>query len=264
MLFYKLSDSSLKPKIDYLSKKYNLELIPAPLEQNPLEFNQPLLRVTKKQLIIEHQTGNLFFHPSMALLRMINLNRGIQDRFLEATNLRPGDIFLDGTLGLASDSLIAAWAVGKTGQVIALEGSKLIHFLVSEGLNELASLKIAPVKNKEKKNAWKNLALASRRIQTVYTDHLAYLKNLPSSSVDIVYFDPMFRHSLNDSASIKPLKNLSLPEPLKLESINQACRVARKRVVLKERSNSPEFERLGFKIFEGGKYSKISFGIIEI
>jgi 16S rRNA (guanine1516-N2)-methyltransferase len=69
----------------------------------------------------------------MALLRMINLNRGIQDRFLEATNLRPGDIFLDGTLGLASDSLIAAWAVGKTGQVIALEGSKLIHFLVSEG-----------------------------------------------------------------------------------------------------------------------------------
>ena len=261
-LRYKLSTDKLKGKVDFFRQKYGLNLIPA--DFLPEKENWPLLRVTKHNLIIEHQSGNLFFHPSMALLRMINLKRGIEDRFLQAVDLKAGDIFLDATMGLASDALIAAWAVGQGGKVIAVEGSKLLYFLVSEGLTSLKGLKQIRNAKSEKLRAWKELAEAASRIETVCMDHYTFLQGLPDRSVDVVYFDPMFRDTLADSSpSIKPLKDLSIPEPLRAEAVTEALRVARRRVVMKERKGSGEFDRLGFKLISGGKYSNISFGIMN-
>ncbi|NLM20751.1 MAG: class I SAM-dependent methyltransferase [Peptococcaceae bacterium] len=259
---YRLTDNSLNHKIDYFQDKYGLNLVPA--NSVSAQANWPLLRVTKQNLILEHQRDNLFFHPSMALLRMINLKRGIKDRFLQATGLRSGDIFLDATMGLASDALIAAWSVGQEGKVIALEASVLLHFLVSEGLASFKELKPAKIKGTDKLAAWEELAEAADRIETVCTDHYAFLRKLPACSVDVIYFDPMFRDTLADtSPSIKPLQNLSVPEPLKVETVKEACRVARRRVVLKERNGSGEFKRLGFRLLDGGKYSSVSFGVID-
>ena len=39
--------------------------------------------------------------------------------------------------------------------------------------------------------------------------------------------------------------------------------MARRYVIMKENSRSTEFARLGFKIVDGGKYSSISFGVID-
>ena len=89
-----------------------------------------------------------------------------------------------------------------------------------------------------------------RRIEVRHSHHLDYLKSLPDQSVDIVYFDPMFREPITDSASINPLRHYANGEPLDAESVREAIRVARKTVVMKEARSSGEFERLGFALPE--------------
>jgi len=265
-IYFRLSNQNLACKADVIREKYGICLIPEDVRAGagPEDKFLPLLRITKNQLIIEHQSGNLFFHPSMALLRLINIRRGLGDRFLQALNPAEGDYFLDATMGLASDSLIAALAVGDKGKILAVESSPFIHLLVREGIDSFSRLKPPRLKSREKDVAWDELIAVSSRITTVCADHLAVLKEMPDASVDIIYFDPMFRNTLNSSDSIRPLKELSASESLETETVLEACRVARKRVVLKERNNSTEFKRLGFKIMEGGKYSSISYGIIEV
>ncbi|NLI94005.1 MAG: class I SAM-dependent methyltransferase [Peptococcaceae bacterium] len=259
---YKLYAPELRPEIDRLAIEYGLHLIPA--EMVSLDENLPILKITKNQLILEHNDQMFFFHPSMSLLRMINILRGEGDRFLQASGITAGDRFLDATMGLASDALLASWAVGEKGKVTAVESSLLIYILVKDGLARLEENRPASIKNKEKDEAWKKLCEASSRIQTVCMDHARFLEELPDSSYDVIYFDPMFRTTVRKSASIKPLKNLSHPEPLTKETIRQARRVARKRLVLKEKRNGGEFERLGFTMVEGSKYNPICFGVIEL
>lgn len=258
---YKLTNRDLTEKLSSIRNNCPLNLV---LPESSGAKDLPLLKITKKNLFLEHQGHNLFFHPSMALLRLINILRGKKDRFLEATQIQAGDTLLDTTMGLASDALIAAWAAGAKGKIIALECSPLIFTLVREGLAGFRSLKPSAVKSREKEQAWRELIAIASGIETVYTDHLHYLKNMPDSSIDIVYFDPMFRDTVVESSSIKPLKNWSCSEPVGEEAIEQACRVARKRVVLKERCGSSEFKRLGFTVADGGKYSSVCFGSIDL
>ncbi len=66
------------------------------------------------------------------------------------------------------------------------------------------------------------------------------------------------------SRPITPLRNMANNEPLNIEAVNEACRVARKSVVVKERFESPEFKRLGINTTIAGKSSEIAYGIIVI
>ena len=50
-------------------------------------------------------------------------------------------------------------------------------------------------------------------------------------------------------------------EPVSEVMIEEACRVARRRVVFKENARSLEFERLGFTKIMGGRYSKVHYGV---
>lgn len=259
---YKLSAANQEAYIEQLAERYEINMVP--YGDSPAENNLPILRVTKKQLLLEHNNSTLFFHPGMSLLRMINIKRGEGDRFLDALSLAEGDILLDATMGLGSDALIASWALGERGKVFAVEHSPLIFMLVKEGLERLGRLTSPQVKSIEKKKAWLELAQASSRIEAICSDHLEVLKKLPDNSVDVIYFDPMFRTTVKSSASIKPLKEWSNPAPVTQETINQACRVAKKRIVLKERRYSGEFVRLGFKTSAGSEYSSIGFGIIDL
>lgn len=47
---------------------------------------------------------------------------------LRAAGLSEGDTFLDCTLGLGSDAIIASMAVGETGSVIGIEKTALCLF----------------------------------------------------------------------------------------------------------------------------------------
>jgi hypothetical protein len=190
----------------------------------------------------------LFFHPSMAAIRLKRLSAGEADPMLSAAQLEPGDRVLDCTAGLGSDAIVFAYAVGPDGTVTALESVRAIAWLVADGLRRYTTGVPA-------------FDTAMRRIRVANADHLAYLRGLPDDSVDIVYFDPMFRHPVGASSSLSPLRELANDRPLAAEAIAEAARVARKTVVLKERAGSGEFARLGFRtVLRSAR--KLAYGVI--
>jgi hypothetical protein len=231
------------------------------LSQSGAESSE--LNITRRGVFLTNGTEQLAFHPSMALIRLINLLRGGSDRFLEATQLQIGDSLIDATLGLGTDALIGAWAVGDKGRVLAIEQSPILAAMVQDGLNHFQEL-ITDAKNADKQEAWAALAQAAQQIEVHWGEHRNFLSRIPSNSVDVVYFDPMFRHTRKQSDSIQPLHQWSDHSPLQPKAVLEACRIARQRVVLKERKNSSEFSRLGFEILLGGRYSPVDYGIIFI
>ena len=208
--------------------------------------------VAKKGLLtLVTPEAELFFHPNMAHLRMKNLRFGDGDRMAEAMGLKPGMDVLDCTLGFGADAIVASAVVGESGSVTGLESQPLIEAVVGYGLA-----------NYEKDT--EQIITAMRRVKTVCTEAYEYLKAQPDNSVDVIYFDPMFRHPFAESKNIAPLRPVANKNPLTLETIAEARRVARQRVVLKESSKSREFARLGFTERAGGRYSKVQYGVMRL
>jgi len=195
--------------------------------------------------------GELFFHPNMAQLRIKNIRMGDGDHMTKAMDLREGMSVLDCTLGFGADSIVASFVTGETGSVIGLEASPLIAFVTSEGMKQFLATNY-------------ELHSAIKRVQVINADYNDYLKQLPDKSVDVVYFDPMFRYPLRDSHNINPLRSVADHRPLSTSAVEEAKRVARYRVVMKETSHSKEFSRLGFGEIAGGKHSKVHYGVIRL
>ncbi|WP_068781588.1 class I SAM-dependent methyltransferase [Paenibacillus sp. GM2] len=199
-----------------------------------------------------HRTGAepLSFHPSMAFVRGKRLLRGEPDAMLEAAGVRPGDTIIDCTAGLGADSSVFSLGAGPSGRVLALEDSLPLWALLTEGLAYY-----------ESSVADYNAAL--RRIETRHVHHLQALRGMPDKSADVVYFDPMFRHPIMESAAISPLRTFANNEGLSQEAVKEACRVARRSVVLKEKMGSEEFARLGFREARRA-HTKIVYGVISL
>ncbi|MEK4851763.1 class I SAM-dependent methyltransferase [Paenibacillus sp. FSL H7-0756] len=190
------------------------------------------------------------FHPSMGFVRAKRILRGEPDPMIDASGMVPGDSVLDCTAGLGADSLLFAVTGGETSKVTALESSLPLYALLLEGMSGYVS---GQVKVNE----------ALRRIDVRHGDHLEYLRAQPDKSIDIVYFDPMFRVPLTDSAAISPLRQFANSAALSADSVAEATRVARKTVLLKEKALSGEFTRLGFKELLRAN-AKTSYGVITI
>lgn len=208
--------------------------------------------VTRQGLTVWSELGQFAFHPGTAKLRILASRQGNPDKMGEAMALQLGDTVLDCTLGLANDAIVASFLAGPQGAVCGLESEKIIASVVQRGL---AAYSFPELPELEK---------AMRRITVVNTDHLTYLSALPAGSFDIVYFDPMFRVPVNKSPGMNSLRWLTNKEPLAPEAIEQAKRVARRRVVLKERNGSSEFTRLGFRTLVAAKGSRIVYGCLDI
>jgi hypothetical protein len=209
-----------------------------------------LLVVTKNGPVVHTAGGDFFFHLSMAELRIKNLINGKHDHMVAAMGLKEGMSVLDCTLGLATDALVASLAVGGAGKVVGLEASALIAFVTEYGLKNFALQE-------------EYLKEAFTRIQVINIDFNSYLRTLPANSFDVVYFDPMFRQPIQKSSTLKPIRYLADNRPLAVEALNYATRIAKKRVVIKETHDSTEFKRLGISTIVGGKYSSISYGVID-
>jgi 16S rRNA (guanine1516-N2)-methyltransferase len=190
------------------------------------------------------------FHPSMGFVRAKRILKGEIEPMVVAARMLPGDSVLDCTAGLGADSLLFAVHGGKDSKVTALESSLSLYVLLCEGMQHYTS---GQVKVND----------ALRRINVVHSEHLEYLRAQPDRSVDIIYFDPMFRVPLTGSASISPLRQFANGAALSHESVTEAVRVARKTVLLKEKALSGEFERLGFTELLRSN-SKTSYGVIHI
>jgi hypothetical protein len=210
-----------------------------------------LLLVTENEIryYVDDQPA-IFFHPSMAAVRVKRLLGGQTDLLLQASDVREGDTVLDCTAGLASDSIVFSFAVGSGGQVTALESEWIPALLIQEGLSSYNS--DIPELNE-----------AMRRVQVKHAEHVAYMQSLKNRSVDTVYFDPMFRSPIEESSSISPLRELANRKAISSEAIEQAKRIARKSIVLKEKWNSGEFTRLGFEHVPRSN-TKTTYGVIRL
>ena len=210
-----------------------------------------ILLVKKNSLSVVTAEGELFFHPNTAHLRIKNLRGGEGDRLIDALKISAGSKILDCTLGLGSDAIVESFIGGAAGKVVALEINPLIAEVVSYGLKNFSE--DSP-----------HILEAMRRVEVINADCGEFLKTCAENSFDAVYFDPMFRRPVKKSSGLNPIRPLADNRPLTEKIIREACRVAKFRVVMKEHSGSEEFSRLGFKILGGGKYSSISFGVIDV
>lgn len=192
-----------------------------------------------------------FFHPSSAAFRAKRVMRGENDPFLKAVNLTEGQTMIDCTLGMATDSMMAAIAVGDTGKIIGCEGNPIIAFIMKEGLQSYDFV------------AEKLMALhVMRNIEVISSVAVDYLKTLPSNCVDVVYLDPMFEETIEESTNFAPLRKAGVHISLDEQWLKEAYRVCKKRVVLKARHDSPLFEKYSF-IREIRPNIKFHYGILE-
>lgn len=195
--------------------------------------------------------GTFAYHPNMAALRILEMERGAQDNFVNALGLEPGMRVLDGTLGLAADAAVASYVIGETGAVVGLEASRLVHFAVQYGLKTYVT-------------KYPEFNAALRRITTYNMVAEAYLEMLLANNdqgFDVVYFDPMFHHGVKGSLAMDALRPISYEKPLNERTIALALQVAPK-VVIKERSEF-RLREYGCEEFYGGKSSRVKFGIIR-
>jgi 16S rRNA (guanine1516-N2)-methyltransferase len=191
-----------------------------------------------------------FFHPGMSLVRAKRLAEGGRDAMLEAAAFVPGDSVVDCTAGLCSDSIVFSFVGGPATRVTALESEFPLYFIVSNGLQTYAS-------------DWDAFASAMRRVEVLHRDHTEYLRALPDRSVDVVYFDPMFRAPELASSGLSPLRALANAGTLTEDAVVEARRVARKSIVLKERGRALEWERFGFDIVSKPNAS-VAYGVIRL
>ncbi|MGE5404149.1 MAG: class I SAM-dependent methyltransferase [Candidatus Saccharibacteria bacterium] len=192
-----------------------------------------------------------FYHPSMGKTRAAHLRKGKPDVMVEAMALEAGMSVLDCTMGLGADALVASYVVGPAGRVLAVESSRLIMAIVKCGIRKHTQ---GPI--------WLDEAL--RRIEIINAHHFSILKQQSDKSFDVVYFDPMFEKPVSSSAGISPMRSLANYDKLSIESWQEAKRVARHRVVVKERQDSMEFDRLNVDEIIGGKSSTIAYGVYRI
>lgn len=191
-----------------------------------------------------------FFHPGLSVLRIKNILKGDNDVMVEVAELKEGDSFLDCTLGMASDAITASYIVGEIGKVVGVESSALIAALTKDGLSRWQQADLPELEE------------VLQRIEVVTADHVDYLRTLETNSFDVVYFDPMFRLPVHESVGISSLRELANTAPIREDAVREALRVCKRKVMIKERVDSEEFARLGFKKIERSK-SSITFGVIE-
>ncbi len=197
---------------------------------------------------IVNAAGTFFYHPSMAVLRLQRLKNGEKDNFAAALNISRGAKILDATLGLASDAAIASYLAGPDGEVIGLEASRLLWFVVSNGLQTYTAED-------------EDLTKALRRIETVHMTAGEYLKQCGRDAFDVVYFDPMFRFPVSGSSAMQALRPVAYTQPLSLQTVQLALNAA-PTVVIKERGERI-LREYGCSEICGGRYSKVKYGIIR-
>lgn len=191
-----------------------------------------------------------FFHPNLAAMRIRNIERGAADHMVQAMALQPGDEVLDCTMGRAADAIIAAYAVGETGRVVAIEKEPVIAHLTIEGLREARFVS-------------DRFTALMRRLDARCADYNEFLPACEAKSFDVVYFDPIFHQPVEKSQSMEDLRALAHREDITPHTLHEALRVARRCVVIKQRQGTPLWGALGVTETHRGRQSRVEYGVIR-
>ncbi|HIC87776.1 MAG TPA: hypothetical protein EYP03_06220 [Aquificae bacterium] len=194
-------------------------------------FKQEKIRI----LLVENQNlklitpskQELYFHPGLLKIRFLNILKkekfninSKDDLFYQVLSLRPGDLVLDCNLGLCQDALLCVYKT--KSMLVGLEIDKVIALVVRDGLkkyNFTGKMKIF--------NTLKNL------IYPICIDNKTYLQMAKDNSFDVVYFSPMFINPKWICSQMMPLREIAIKSFPDKDTLENAKRVARKRVVIK-------------------------------
>ncbi|MDE2741990.1 MAG: class I SAM-dependent methyltransferase [Gemmatimonadota bacterium] len=190
----------------------------------------------------------LRYHPNMAKLRLLALEQGKHDILVNALQLKLGDRVLDCTCGLGADAIVAACKVGATGRVRSLEASPLLALLVERGM-ACYVIDDPPA-----------LVPAMRRVEVLNADYADYLRREAENAWDVVYFDPMFSETIADAQGLDLVRYLAQGGSPSPADLGEARRVARRRVVMKDRRPGQALARLGFAKVEEGR--RVCYGAL--
>jgi hypothetical protein len=185
-------------------------------------------------------------HPGMGLVRVRRLEREAEgDPLVDACELQPGDRILDCTFGFGQDALVLAYAAGPAGRVHGLEAS-----------GPLAALSLAGMPS------WSDPgAEIVRRITLEHADYRTKLPTIPDKSFDVVLFDPMFRRAQPAAPDFVLLRALAEHSPLDPASFEQAKRIARRTVIVKDGFSGQDLTRLGLLPQASRRRADIVFGV---
>lgn len=211
------------------------------------KFAVEVVIVAGEPLKLYHRDADapLFFHPSMAAQRIVRRARGEVDRMIRVGGIREGDTVVDATLGMAADAMVLSAAVGRTGRVIGLEHSVYVAQML-QAVQHFGS-------------PYPEAAQYLAQVDIIQANHCAWLAKQADDSVDVVYFDPMFRSPNEESAALSPLRLFADREQLQEEAIAQAKRVARRAVMVKERPSSGVFAK--YQLQPDQPRRKIAYGV---
>jgi 16S rRNA (guanine1516-N2)-methyltransferase len=202
----------------------------------------PVLVLGKARADLVYRGRTFRASVGMGFLRLVRARRGELDPLVRAAGLVSGDEVLDATLGLAGDALIAAHATGT--RVIGLEASPVLAAFVTAGLRRL----LVPGR------------VVAERIEVRCADHRAALREMPSRSVDVVLFDPMFRSAGEAGPLFDLVRAFAEQAPLDPASLREARRVARRGVLIKDAPPGAELARLGLEPLPSRRSARIVFG----
>ena len=192
------------------------------------------------------------FHMGTAVLRTSQMEKGNQDRLCR---LLPTDDFcsvLDCTFGQAGDSSTMSWYLLGRGQVTALEKSPILY--------EIGRAGIAGYVDKDEK-----LTKAVRRISLWHQDYKTFLQQAAPKSFDVIYFDPMFHHPVKREVNdMEGFRRAASYDGLAEEVLRLAMKVARKKIIVKERPFSPLFRNGLFTEVHGKKGQTTAYGVINL
>ena len=187
------------------------------------------------------------FHPSSSLPRLRSLANGGKDALIEALGLMPEDSFLDCTMGLGSDSIVAS-SVVLAGSVLALEASKQIFEAVDLGMKAYKGdeLVIAAISRIERRNA----------------DFREFLAGCPEGSFDVVYMDPMFTEPFSRATPMDAIRAWAVRGMPDESDIKAAFRAAKRRFVMKA-SKGEDLSFIswmdGYRVFHSGTSGAIEY-----
>ena len=199
---------------------------------------------------IRTEGGSHHFHPSMAELRIRQIDSGKGDRFLDAVAATGPVKFLDCTCGLGSDALVASYGLPRGSCVDAVEASPLLARVTAWGFSRYVHER-------------RDVTDALRHIHLSHDTYESVLTSIEDKSYDIIYFDPMFTRPVQGSSNFTPLRDVVCHAPLTTDMIDLALCKAGKRVVIKGRDFSELTGKYDNLKVGGGRYSRISYAVLE-